>query len=231
MEDYGRRRRVCRPGMLVFHPLGETHCERHDVAVSSLNVEIGPDWLRHVVDLLGPLDQPVEFRDDAICAAGLQLLREFQLADQDADLAIESLSFEIIAAVADRGQWTRTAAATPRWLVEAREMLDVGLGQPPPLRSLARDAGVHPVHFAAAFRRYYGCSPGEYLRRKRLQVARGKLADATLSLAQIASDAGFADQSHFTRAFKRFTGVTPGRYRTLLAFKTRRPALRYARRS
>ena len=73
----------------------------------------------------------------------------------------------------------------------------------------------------SAFRRYYSCSPGEYLRRKRLHVARGKLADATVSLAQIASDAGFADQSHFTRAFKRFTGVTPGRYRTLLAFKTR----------
>jgi hypothetical protein len=41
---------------------------------------------------------------------------------------------------------------------------------------------VHPVHFAAAFRRFHGCSAGEYLRRLRLQYARGKLADPEVPL-------------------------------------------------
>jgi AraC family transcriptional regulator len=218
-EDYGRRRRVCRAGMLVFHPLGETHSERHDVAVASLNVEIGPTWLQRLVDTVGPPDQPVEFANDAIAAAASQLLREFRIADQDSELAIESLSFEILAATVD-GRHLNRATGAPRWLVEARELLHVGLHEPPTLRSLAKQAGVHPVHFAAAFRRHYGCSTGEYLRRRRLQFARTKLADTTLSLAQIASDCGFADQSHFTRAFKRFAGATPAHYRTLLAFKT-----------
>jgi len=49
---------------------------------------------------------------------------------------------------------------------------------------------------------------------------RGKLDDPKLSLADIAIDAGFADQSHLTRNFKRFTGRTPGEYRTFLRFKT-----------
>lgn len=112
-------------------------------------------------------------------------------------------------------------AGSPHWLADARELLDATWQQAPTLRGLATQAGVHPVHFAAAFRRHHGCSTGEYLRRKRLQFARKQLANRELSLAQIASDAGFADQSHFTRAFKRFAGVTPGHYRTLLAFKTR----------
>jgi AraC family transcriptional regulator len=208
-EEYGRRRRICRPGMLVFHPLGETHSEVHDGAVASLNVELGSAWLRRMLDAVGPLDQPVEFCSDETAAAGFQLLREFQCADQDSELAIESLSFEILAAAVDRGQ-VAGACGIPRWLVEARELFDLGLQEPLTLRGLASQACVHPVHFAAAFRRHYGCSPGEYARRKRLQCARRSLADLSLSLAQIASHCGFADQAHFTRAFKRFSGVTPG---------------------
>jgi len=219
-EEYGRRRRVCRPGMLVFHPLGETHSERHSAAVASLNVEIGSTWLQRVVDTVGPLDRPVEFANDEIAAAGFQLLREVRLADRDSELAIESLSLEILAAAAHRGL-VEGATGTPRWLSEARELLDASLHDAPTLRSLAKQARVHPVYFAAAFRRHYGCSTGEYLRRRRLQFARRKLLDPSLSLVEIAAEAGFADQSHFTRAFKRFAGVTPGHYRTLLSFKTR----------
>ncbi len=81
---------------------------------------------------------------------------------------------------------------------------------------------MHPVHFAATFRRYFGCSVGEYRRRRRIQLAHDKLADPELTLAHVAADVGFADQSHLTRAFKRFTGMTPGEYRTFLTFKTLR---------
>jgi len=48
------------------------------------------------------------------------------------------------------------------------------------------------------------------------------LADVTrqsTGLADIALDAGFADQSHFTRVFKQITGTTPGAYRSLLKGK------------
>jgi AraC-like DNA-binding protein len=75
------------------------------------------------------------------------------------------------------------------------------------------------VHFAAVFRRHYGCSVGEYLRRRRVHRARQRLAETDLPLAEIATEAGFADQSHLTRMFKRFVGLTPGQYRTFLAFK------------
>ncbi len=80
---------------------------------------------------------------------------------------------------------------------------------------------VHPVHFAVVFRRFHGCSLGEYARRRRLTAARAKLADRQLSLSQVAYESGFADQSHLSRTFKRYTGMTPRQYRTFLAFKKR----------
>jgi AraC family transcriptional regulator len=36
------------------------------------------------------------------------------------------------------------------------------------------------------------------------------------SIAQVAFDTGFADQSHFSRSFRQMMGTTPGRYRRKL---------------
>jgi AraC family transcriptional regulator len=216
-ERYGRRERTCHPGMVVFHPPGEPHSEVHHTTVCSLNVEVGSDWLAQLAELGGTFDQPAEFRDDAVATAGFSLLAE--LDRPEADLAIESLAWEIVAAavlrrpVTDRGR--------PRWLVQAEELLEAAVGEPLTLGRVAAEVGVHPVHLAAIFRQFHGCSVGEYLRRRRLHHARRRLADSELPLARIAAEAGFADQSHLTRAFKRFTGMTPGRYRTFLRFKTR----------
>lgn len=219
-ETYGRRERTCTPGMVVFHPAGETHAEVHGPRpVASLNVELGPVWLDRMLEFAGPLDQPAQFLGDDISHAGQRLLEEFRNDDRDSTLAIEALTWEILAASLDGRRCADIGH--PVWLVEARELLDARLNEAPGLRELAREAGVHPVHFAASFRRFYGCSVGEYTRRRRLQRARRQLANPDLGLAQIAGECGFADQSHFSRTFRRFTGLTPGAYRTFLAFKTR----------
>jgi len=48
----------------------------------------------------------------------------------------------------------------------------------------------------------------------RLRGARELLADASRSLADVACDTGFSDQSHFTRAFKQQFGEPPGAWRS-----------------
>ena len=72
---------------------------------------------------------------------------------------------------------------------------------------------MHPVTLARAFRTFYGCSVGEYLRRVRVDLAGRWLSDTNLGLAQIALSAGFCDQSHFSNVFRRIIGLTPSRYR------------------
>jgi AraC family transcriptional regulator len=220
-EDYGRRRRRCRAGMLVFHPAGESHAETHDSDVASLNVEIGASWSGRIAEVAAPLDRPAEFSDDYVAGLGARILHELRRDDVDSAVAIEALTWEILAAAADR-HGTTVDKRAPRWLRDAREILDTQLGGTTSLRALAAAAGVHPVHFAATFRRFFGCSVGEYLRRRRFDRARSRLAEREVPLAEIAVAAGFADQSHFSRTFKRLTGMTPMQYRALLAFKTRR---------
>lgn len=220
VESYGRRQREVVPGMLLINPPGEGHAEQMGShAVSSLNIELSPDWLRELFDIGCPLDRPGHMQSDQMVFLRDSLVWELNRGDEDSPLAIESLVWEIIQVSVLRRPF-QPDRVMPRWLREVRDIIEGGLARPPALGPLAREVGVHPVHFAVVFRRFYGCSLGEYSRRRRLDEARRRIADPAISLSRIAFDLGFADQSHFTRTFKRFSGMTPQQYRTFLRFKT-----------
>ena len=69
------------------------------------------------------------------------------------------------------------------------------------------------MHLTRTFRIHYGVTVGAYLRNLRLEQAARALADSMSTIADIAAQAGFYDQSHFTRTFKRKFGLTPQEYR------------------
>jgi AraC-like DNA-binding protein len=54
---------------------------------------------------------------------------------------------------------------------------------------------------------------GDYVRTLRAEWAAARLTRTGLSLAEIAADAGYSDQSHMTRELRRRLGVRPGEYR------------------
>ncbi|HIK90856.1 MAG TPA: helix-turn-helix domain-containing protein, partial [Planctomycetes bacterium] len=59
----------------------------------------------------------------------------------------------------------------------------------------------------------FGITPNHYIREVRIGVARHLLESDQLSMAQVASQCGFYDQSHFSRQFKKSTGLSPLQYR------------------
>lgn len=67
------------------------------------------------------------------------------------------------------------------------------------------------------FQRLFGLSPSRYLQEVRVGVARHLLESCDASLANIAAQCGFYDQSHFTRQFKTSMGMTPLAYRRRFA--------------
>jgi AraC family transcriptional regulator len=82
------------------------------------------------------------------------------------------------------------------------------------LAELAKLAGLSPFHFARSFRKATGTSPHQYLIRLRVERAQELLQQTPgdKSLAAIAAEVGFYDQSHFCRHFRRIVGVTPLRF-------------------
>jgi AraC-like DNA-binding protein len=84
-----------------------------------------------------------------------------------------------------------------------------------PIRSseLAAIARLSPCHFSRVFRDSFGCSPLEYVTRRRMEHAQGLMLSTDAPLSQIALDCGLADQAHFSRLFRRFVGETPRSWR------------------
>ncbi len=214
-ERFGGRTRSCGPLTLAYHPAEEVHSEEiHGPEVRSFNIELGPGWRQRLARLGGRLDAPADFTGTGLADLACRLQREFVEPDDVSPLAVEGLALEILAGAA------RLAAppqpAPPGWLERAREALRARFAESVSLAELGREAGVHPVYLASAFRRHCRCSVGEYVRRLRVEFARRRLAASDDPLAVIALEAGFADQSHFTRTFKRHTGRTPAEYRRSL---------------
>jgi len=109
----------------------------------------------------------------------------------------------------------RAAPDAPAWLpLVLREFRWVDAV---PLSEAAELAGMHPAHFARAFRAQVGLTPGRYRRRERVRAASRLLLDTPAPLAEIAHECGFSDQSHLTNVFRETAGVPPKRYRGAFA--------------
>ena len=83
------------------------------------------------------------------------------------------------------------------------------------LQELAEIADLSTFHFAKLFKRSTGCSPHQFVLRRRLERAKELLRNPHISLSEVSLRAGFADQSHLTNVFRRFVGLTPSRFRAL----------------
>jgi AraC family transcriptional regulator len=68
-----------------------------------------------------------------------------------------------------------------------------------------------PYHFLRLFMQRVGIMPYQYILQCRIDKAKYLLQHSDLSIAAIAVQTGFSDQSHLTRCFKRIVGITPKR--------------------
>ena len=148
----------------------------------------------------------------------MRLYNESHYADDATPLAIEGLVLELFASLW-RSQAQLKSHIPPRWLGQAEEFLRAHFSEQLNLVTVSEAVGVHPVHLARQFRKHYACTAGDYVRRLRVEYACREIGRSGSSLAEIASAAGFSDQSHFSKVFKRLTGMTPAEYRANLTVR------------
>ena len=204
VEQVGSLDRHSARGAVIFH----NHHEAHANVVgpdgtASLNVEIAEEaWSALTPGLVGrPLSGDAEW-------LALTVWREFHHDDDAAALGFAEAVALLCAEV------RRFTAREPHQRLDrCVEYLRSAPVTKPTLAEVARVAGVHPIHLAKLFRKRFGYSMGEFLRRQRIAWACEQLARDTGTISTIAARAGFADHAHFTRTFRRVTGCSPKWYR------------------
>jgi LacI family transcriptional regulator len=83
------------------------------------------------------------------------------------------------------------------------------------VEALLREVNVSRSWLERKFQLDVGRSPGQEIRRQRLERARELLRSTSMPLAAIADACGFDYLSHFSTAFRRHYGQTPSQYRAL----------------
>lgn len=215
IETYQGSTAVCAPRAMRYLPPAEPHANRFETGSRCLLVDISPQVLNKIRGEQPVLDRPGEITGMASTWLAERLIAEFRDSDDVSAVAIEGILLEILAEGARTSANRGLLQAVPRWLRMAREFVEEHYLQPFTLVEIAAAAGVHRVHLSREFRRYYNCTVGEFIRRRRIEHACHLIAKSSKSLAEIAVACGFSDQSHFSGTFRRLVGMTPARYRQM----------------
>ena len=77
---------------------------------------------------------------------------------------------------------------------------------------LAQKVGVSPSYLTALFHKNLQISPGEYIRRIKLQESKQMIRENSMNFTEIAQALQYSTVHHFSRQFKEKFGLTPSEY-------------------
>ncbi|SDE23804.1 helix-turn-helix transcriptional regulator [Paraburkholderia lycopersici] len=97
-------------------------------------------------------------------------------------------------------------------LARAAEFIDDNYTRALKLEEICAAADLSPSYLIRAFRERYGMTPHAYVVNRRIEFSRTQLRRGH-AIADVAAQAGFADQAHLQRVFRQFVAATPGQYR------------------
>ena len=81
-----------------------------------------------------------------------------------------------------------------------------------PVETVAREIGVSASHLTALFHRQMDISPGEYIRRVKLEESKCLIREGKMNFSQIAAALHYSTIHHFSRQFKDKFGISPSEY-------------------
>lgn len=210
-RDYGR-------GYIAYLPAAMSHTQAFgSLGARQILIRPEPEWIEFLTDSKVILDAAPHAQGRVFEGLGDRLLQEVARTDAFSALTCRGLILEAVAALGRGACKQIVHGPTPAWLLRARAYIHEHALQPITLGEIARAAGRHEIHLAREFRRRYGATIGDCLRRLRIEHAAGLLRTTQMSLSEIALDSGFSSHAHLCREFKARLGLTPSAYRTQVA--------------
>ena len=98
-----------------------------------------------------------------------------------------------------------------REIMRIYEYIGAHLGENLSVAGLAEQFFMDKNTLTRQFKRQVGMTPGDYIRRRRLETARAMIGGG-LSMQEACAECGFSDYSAFYRAFRQAFGMSPSDY-------------------
>ncbi|MEV6104043.1 helix-turn-helix domain-containing protein [Streptomyces sp. NPDC051940] len=150
-------------------------------------------------------------------ASGIDLCLHMVRSDHGTAVANDVARRTVVPPHRDGGQaqFIRRPVPEPQLAttMKARAWALARLHEPIALRDLAEQESMSVRTFTRRFREEVGMSPGQWLIRQRVELARQLLEDTDRSVDQVAEDAGFGTAVSLRQHLQAALGVSPSAYR------------------
>jgi AraC family transcriptional regulator len=197
---------------MLYYPAGTTHRDHFYTEGERrfMTVSLTSETNKNLSQEINFIDHSTDFNCAEISWLGKRICRELQTPDSLTSIVLDAMANELLVYSARN---LDKSEKPPAWLRRAYELINDRCTEPITIAEIAASVGVHSIHLARTFRRFFNCSPGEYLRKCRIELATNLLLNSKKTLVDIALTTGFSDQSQFTQSFKQSTGFTPAKFR------------------
>jgi AraC family transcriptional regulator len=218
-------RRLQVPGDLKIVPAGVARVWETESATTKLSMDVSASLLYSVAETMGVKNPgavailpQLHLTDARIEHIGWALKTELESHDPFGRAYGEGLGVALAAHLLRKyarvpEQPSRDGLSRRR-LARTLEYVRANVASDLSLFELAKVAGVSPSHFKTLFKQTTGMAVHQYVIRARVRFAAEVLQRDAAPLADVALQAGFANQSHLARCMRRIMGLTPGQLRT-----------------
>lgn len=211
-------------GDIAIIPAGITHSCGWDTPAQfmvlavepTLLKQVGQDWVNP--DQIELLPRFMSESDAFIQSVFSTLKTEAEVGGMGSHLLVDSLKTALVVHLLRNYCATRpklssyTNGLSQATFTLVKDYINDHLQQDLKLDELAAIAQISPYHFLRLFKQSLGATPHQYILQCRIEKAKLLLQQSQLSIAEIANQVGFCDQSHLTRCFKQSLGVTPKQF-------------------
>jgi AraC-like DNA-binding protein len=174
----------------------------------------------NLLDLMQPLDLPVLWTPEAHERKVLEvqmseLIRLSGNGETAAALARSGFAAAVLGLCWDkltRNDLAETAHHNfPQWLVTVLRRIREEPGVS--IQQLAKETGFSPAQFRRSFHDWVGVPPRDYVKSRRLEMARRLLETTDLPVQTVATRIGFSSTAHLSRLFAQVYGQSPSAVR------------------
>lgn len=200
---------VLTPGDLIFCAPGQSYVQYADIGTAPQLLEVD---LQTACDALASLSGVKCAKNTVTEALVRQLLAEYQSSAIGAQDMVYLLINQLLIVTQRSCDTPAVLTKEGRILMRALHHMGEHVRSRLSVPETARAAGVSPSYLTALFQKHLGISPGECIRRAKLQLSKELIREGEMTFTQIAAALEYSTVHHFSRQFKEKFGISPSQY-------------------
>ena len=208
---------LLKQGDIVIYGPGQWHMQYSDIGVAPRFVTISFDCRG---EKLGALLNRKFSAPQNIVTLLQGMLREQERMDAfSADIILSQLNLLLLELLREQEapsggklQASNAVHSENEIIRQAQQFISSHIREKLSVPLVARQVDVSPSYLTALFHKNLQISPGEYIRRIKLQESKQMIRENNLNFTEIAAELQYSTVHHFSRQFKEKFGITPTEY-------------------